>query len=243
MQVQPVEGLLYLSLLPKKQQHTIIEVMKLSGKRYMRELLSMFAVFVKIGTVTFGGGLAMLPILERELAEKRKWTTHLDLMDYYAVSQVTPGIIAVNVATFLGYKRLGILGGIVTTFGVVLPSLVIISIIAFSLDSVAHIGWIQKALTGINITVAAMLTKIVWTFIKNSVKTPKNIFGIILVLSSFILVTVFNVDSAFIILGSALCGLTAFALMQLPLLKKSGKTKNQTQEPGEPADLRQKGDT
>jgi chromate transporter len=243
MQVQPVEGLLYLSLLPKKQYSTIIKVMKLSGKRYVRELFSMFAVFVKIGTVTFGGGLAMLPILERELAEKRKWTTHLDLMDYYAVSQVTPGIIAVNVATFLGYKRLGILGGIVTTFGVVLPSLVIISIIAFSLDSVAHIGWIQKALTGINITVAAMLTKIVWTFIKNSVKTPKNIFGIILVLSSFILVTVFNVDSAFIILGSALCGLVSFALMQLPLLKKSGKTKNQTQEPGEPADLRQKGDT
>ncbi|HOS30570.1 MAG TPA: chromate transporter [Treponemataceae bacterium] len=216
--------------------------MKLSGRRYMKELFSMFAVFVKIGTVTFGGGLAMLPILERELAEKRKWTTHMDLMDYYAVSQVTPGIIAVNVATFLGYKRLGIVGGIVTTFGVVLPSLIIISLIAFSLDSIAHIGWIQKALTGINIAVAAMLTKIVWSFIKNSIKTPKNIFGIILVLSSFILVTVFNVDSAFIILGSAVCGLASWALMQLPLIKKTGITKSKTREPGETIPFSDKGD-
>lgn len=202
----------------------------------------MFAVFVKIGTVTFGGGLAMLPILERELAEKRKWTTHMDLMDYYAVSQVTPGIIAVNVATFLGYKRLGVLGGIVTTFGVVLPSLVIISLISFSLDSIAHIGWIQKALTGINITVAAMLTKIVWSFIKNSIKAPKNIFGIILVLSSFILVTVFNVDSAFIILGSAVCGLAAWGLMELSLIKKTGITKNKTREPGKTIPLSDEGD-
>jgi len=216
--------------------------MKLSGKRYIKELFSMFAVFVKIGTVTFGGGLAMLPILERELTEKRKWTTHMDLMDYYAVSQVTPGIIAVNVATFLGYKRLGVLGGIVTTFGVVLPSLVIISLISFSLDSITHIGWIQKALTGINITVAAMFTKIVWSFIKNSIKSPKNIFGIILVLSSFILVTVFNVDSAFIILGSAVCGLAAWGLMELPLIKKTGITKNKNREPGKTIPLSDEGD-
>ncbi len=196
----------------------------------MKELFTMFAVFVKIGTVTFGGGLAMLPILERELAEKRKWTTHMDLMDYYAVSQVTPGIIAVNVATFLGYKRLGIPGGIITTFGVVLPSLIIISLIAFGLDSVAHISWIQKALSGINIAVAAMLTKIVWTFIKNSVKTPKNIMGILLVLSSFLLVTICNLNSAYIILGSALCGLASYSIKQIPLLKKRSKLKNKITE-------------
>lgn len=161
----------------------------------------------------------MLPILEKELAEKRKWTTHNDLMDYYAVSQVTPGIIAVNVATFLGYKRLGILGGIVTTFGVVLPSLLIISIIAFSLESAAHIEWIQKALLGINIAVASMLTKIVWIFTKNSVKTPKNVFGILLVLCSFILVAVFNIDSAWIILGSAFCGISLYTVQYLTLMK------------------------
>lgn len=180
----------------------------------------MFTVFVKIGSVTFGGGLAMIPILERELVDKKKWTTRTDLMDYYAVSQVTPGIIAVNVATFLGYKRLGIIGGIITTFGVVFPSLIIISVIAFTIDSIDHIDWIQKALTGINITVAAMLTKILWTFIKSSIKTIKNIFGIILVMASFILVTVFNIDSAFIILGSALCGLAAWGIGNAESLKK-----------------------
>ena len=182
----------------------------------------MFAVFVKIGTVTFGGGLAMLPILEIELTQKRDWTTHLDLMDYYAVSQVTPGIIAVNVATFLGYKRLGVLGGIVTTFGVVLPSLIIISVIAFFLDSVSSVEWVKKALAGINVTVAAMLTKIVWIFLKNSVKTWKNVFGIILVITSFTLVVFFGINSAFVILGGALAGLALYAI-QVCTQKKEHK--------------------
>ncbi len=207
-------------MLLKKVHHIILYNMKLPFKQYVKELCSMFLVFFKIGSVTFGGGLAMIPILERELAEKRKWTTHSDLMDYYAVSQVTPGIIAVNVATFLGYKRLGIIGGIATTLGVVLPSLIIISIIAFGLESIAHIEWIRKALAGINIAVAAMLTRIVWTFIKSSIKTPKNIFGIVIALCSFIVVTVFNIDSAFIILGAALCGLASYGIMQVSVFKE-----------------------
>ena len=126
---------------------------------YLKELLKMFFVFFKIGFVTFGGGMAMLPILERELAQKRGWTTFEDLMDYYAIAQITPGIIAVNVATFLGYKRLGVFGGIITTLGVVFPSLIVISIVAAFLSSIEHIPEVQHALIGMNVAVAAMLTK------------------------------------------------------------------------------------
>ena len=95
----------------------------------MKELWELFIVFAKIGGFTFGGGYAMLPILQREVVENRNWATSEELMDYYAIGQCTPGIIAVNTATFIGYKRKGIIGGIVATIGCVFPSLVIIMII------------------------------------------------------------------------------------------------------------------
>lgn len=95
----------------------------------MKELWELFIVFAKIGGFTFGGGYAMLPILQREVVENRNWATSEELMDYYAIGQCTPGIIAVNTATFIGYKRKGIIGGIVATIGCVFPSLVIIMIL------------------------------------------------------------------------------------------------------------------
>ena len=95
----------------------------------MKLLFELFFVFAKIGVMTFGGGYAMLPILQREIVEKKKWTTDEELMDYFAVGQCTPGVIAVNTATFIGQKMKGILGGIVATLGVVFPSLLIISIL------------------------------------------------------------------------------------------------------------------
>ena len=160
---------------------------KISLKEKLLELWQLYFTFFKIGAVTFGGGLAMLPILERTLIDKLKWTTKEDLMDYYAIGQVTPGIIAVNVATFIGFNKQGILGGIVATAGVVSPSVIIITVIAFFLETFSEIIWVQKALKGINVAVAALLTSILWKFIKGATKYWNKIIGFILVVISFVL--------------------------------------------------------
>ena len=108
----------------------------------MKELAELFWIFAKMGAVTFGGGYAMLPIIQREIVEKRQWATEAEVMDYYAIGQCTPGIIAVNTSTFIGYKRKGIAGGFTATFGFVFPSLVIITIIAAFLQNFAHISYV-----------------------------------------------------------------------------------------------------
>ena len=96
----------------------------------MKQLLELFLTFAKIGGFTFGGGIAMLPMLQKEIVEKKNWATQEELMDYYAIGQCTPGIIAINTATFVGYKQKGTIGGIVATLGMAFPSVVIITIIA-----------------------------------------------------------------------------------------------------------------
>ena len=173
-------------------------------KDYLKTLWQLFSVLFKVGLCTFGGGIAMLPILELELVEKRKWTTSEELLDWFAIGQSTPGIIAVNVATFTGYKKAGVIGGIVGTFGMVLPSIIIITVIALFINNFADIPWVKRALMGINISVAAILTSAVYKFSKKSVK---NIFGFILLLISFLLIFVFNVGTIWIILGSSLLGI------------------------------------
>ena len=173
-------------------------------KDYLKTLWQLFSVLFRVGLCTFGGGIAMLPILELELVEKRKWTTSEELLDWFAIGQSTPGIIAVNVATFTGYKKAGVAGGIVGTFGMVLPSIIIITVIALFINNFADIPWVKRALMGINISVAAILTSAVYKFSKKSVK---NIFGFILLLISFLLIFVFNVGTIWIILGSSLLGI------------------------------------
>ena len=103
----------------------------------MKELFDLFWTFCKIGALTFGGGYAMLPLIQREIVENKKWSTEKEILDYYAVGQCTPGVIAVNTATFIGYKLRGIIGGIVATLGVIFPSIVIILIIATFLQNFA----------------------------------------------------------------------------------------------------------
>lgn len=193
---------------------------KILLKEKLFQLWQLFFTFFKIGAVTFGGGLAMLPILERTLIDKLHWTTKEDLMDYYAIGQVTPGIIAVNVATFIGFNRQKILGGIVATGGVVAPSIIIITIIAYFLETFSEIVWVQKALAGINVAVAALLTSILFKFIKNSVKSWKNILGIILVISSFIALVILKVPSPIVILAGALVGIVSYVVSNRKLLKK-----------------------
>ena len=136
----------------------------------MKELLDMYFTFFRIGAVTFGGGYAMLPILQREVVENKHWATEEELADYYAIGQCTPGIIAVNTATFIGQKYRGILGGILTTLGVVSPSLIIISIIAAVINNFAELVWVQNALGGIRICVCVFIFNAVVKLMKSAVK-------------------------------------------------------------------------
>ena len=172
-------------------------------KNKIRELLVLYLAFVKIGAFTFGGGLAMMPIMQRELIEKRGWVTEDELIDYFAIGQSTPGIIAVNVATFIGYKKLGWLGGIIGTIGVVTPSWVIIMLLAGAISSVDQYPLAQKALKGINVAVAALLTSVI---VKFSKKTIKNIWNALFMLLAFALIYFFKVQSVWIILTSLIIG-------------------------------------
>lgn len=172
-------------------------------KTKIGQLIELYLAFVKIGAFTFGGGLAMMPIMQRELIERRGWITDEELIDYFAIGQSTPGIIAVNVATFVGYKRLGVFGGIIGTLGVVTPSWVIIMLLAGAISSVDKYPLAQKALKGINVAVAALLTSVI---VKFSKKTIKNIWNALLMLLAFVLIYFFKVQSVWIILTSIIIG-------------------------------------
>lgn len=181
-----------------------------------RLLVEIFLAFIKIGAVTFGGGLAMLPILERELSQKRGWVTQDDLVDYYAIGQATPGIIAVNVATFCGHKLQGVLGGIVATLAIVTPSIIVITVLAMFINSIDQIPVIQRALTGINIAVAANLS---YSFLKLFKKTVASLFGAILMVAAFVLIFFFKVNTVLIIFCAIFGGIAIYVLNDL--LKKN----------------------
>ena len=116
----------------------------------------LFLTFARVGVCTFGGGYAMLPILQREVVERKGWATAKDLADYYALGQCTPGIIAANTATFVGYQQAGNLGGIFATLGLVSPSVIIIAIIAAFLQDFSHIAWVAQAFSGVRACVCAL---------------------------------------------------------------------------------------
>ena len=134
-----------------------------------KKLLELFFTFAKVGVMTFGGGYAMLPMLQKEVVEKRGWATNEELMDYYAIGQCTPGIIAINTATFIGNKTRGTLGGIIATLGVVFPSLVIITVIAGILTSFADIPAVKSAFAGIRVCVCVLIFNAVVKLWKSAV--------------------------------------------------------------------------
>ena len=143
----------------------------------------LFLTFARVGVCTFGGGYAMLPILQREVVEKKGWATDGELTDYFAVGQCTPGIIAVNTATFIGYKYKGIAGGVLATLGLVFPSLVIITAIAAFLSSFADIPVVQHALAGINAAVVALIAASVRKLSASSLKNGAAIAIVLCVLA------------------------------------------------------------
>ncbi|HAZ18588.1 MAG TPA: chromate transporter [Clostridiales bacterium] len=135
----------------------------------MKELWDLFVSFLKVGSLMFGGGLSMLPLLIREIVTKKKWVTEDELLDYYAIVQCTPGIIAVNTATFIGYKRKGIPGGIIAALGAVLPSLLIILLIASALSGLMDNHYVLYALGGIRAAVCALLVNTIINMAKKSI--------------------------------------------------------------------------
>ena len=170
----------------------------------MNIYLQLFLTFAKIGVVTFGGGAAMLPILQREVVENKHWATEEELVDYYAIGQCTPGIIAVNTATFVGQKLKGLSGGIFATLGMVFPSLVIISILAGLITNFADLVWVQNAFAGIRACVCVLILNATVRLLKKSVvdKRTAVIFVAVLLGSVFL-----DVSPVWFVLGSALLGI------------------------------------
>ena len=145
--------------------------MKQRGNK-MGDLLELYWTFVKIGCVTFGGGYAMLPILERELADKRHWTTLDDLRDYFSIGQCTPGVIAMNVSTFIGEKRAGVKGAVAASLGFLTGPVIIILAIAMFLQNFAQLEVVQHAFAGIRVCVCVLILQAVLRLWKKSVVDP-----------------------------------------------------------------------
>lgn len=153
----------------------------------MNELFDLFLTFARVGGLTFGGGYAMLPMLEKEIVNNKHWATEEELMDYYAIGQCTPGIIAINTATFIGYKVKGIPGAIFATLGVVAPSLVIITIIAAFISNFIELAFVKSAFAGIRACVCVLIFNAVLKLAKKALvdKTTVVLFAVILLLSLF----------------------------------------------------------
>ena len=170
---------------------------------YMKELFDLFWTFCKIGALTFGGGYAMLPLIQREIVENKKWSTEREILDYYAIGQCTPGVIAVNTATFIGFKLKGIIGGIVATLGVVFPSLIIILIIASFLQSFADLSIVQSAFAGIRVAVVALIITTVIKLLKSSIK---DYLGVIIAIIAFIISAFIGLSPVYVVIAAGLTG-------------------------------------
>ena len=176
----------------------------------MNIYLDLFLTFAKVGVCTFGGGYAMLPILQREVVENKGWATDEELTEYFAIGQCTPGVIAVNTATFIGHKYKGVIGAITTTLGVVFPSVVIIALIAAFLSHFADIPVVRHALAGVNAGVVAMIASSVIKLGRSSLKdgVTVGIFLLVLTLSLWL-----KLSPVVLVLGAGVLGWTARRLM------------------------------
>lgn len=170
----------------------------------MKQLLTLFWAFARVGVMTFGGGYAMIPILEREIVDRHGWATEEELMDYYAVGQCTPGVIAVNTATFIGYKVAGPVGGVIATFGVVFPSLVIITLIAGILTNFADVPAVKSAFAGIRVCVCVLIFNAVLKLWKKAVVDKA---ALVLFLGVFLLSVFFDISPIVFVMFCAAAGI------------------------------------
>ena len=181
--------------------------MKFSLKR----CLQVFVSFFKIGAFTFGGGYAMIPLIQKEAVEKRHWVTDEDILDIIAIAESTPGPIAINSATFVGYKAAGVLGSVCATLGVVLPSFTIILFLSFVLKQFSEFNPVVHAFNGIRAGVLALLVKALWTMYK---KNPKGWAAYIVMAAAFVLTAIFDFNVIFVLIGCAVFGLVTSSIME-----------------------------
>ena len=175
------------------------------------KLFQIFASFFRIGAFTFGGGYAMIPLIQHEAVEKRKWVTDEDILDIVAIAESTPGPIAINSATFVGYRAAGVLGSACATLGVVLPSFVIVLALSFVLAQFQQLPAVQYAFYGIRAGVLALLVKALWTMYQ---KSPKGWAAYVVMGASLILTSVFSVNVIFVIIGCAVFGIITSKIME-----------------------------
>lgn len=176
----------------------------------MKFLLELYGTFFRIGILTFGGGLTMLPMLKYEIVEKKNWTTEDELLDCYAIGQCTPGIIAVNTATYVGYKKAGVSGGIWATLGMISPSLVIITVVAAFMRQFMDNVWLQHALMGIRGIICALMLNTVLTLAKKCLVHPA---CYIICIGAFVLAMFTKIPTVGIVVLAAVSGI---------LIKKMG---------------------
>ena len=175
----------------------------------MKILVELFVAFARVGAMTFGGGYAMLPIIEREIVDKRHWAELDEIMDDYAVGQCTPGVIAVNTATFVGYKLAGVPGGIAATIGVVFPSLIIITAIASVLTAFAEVPAVKSAFAGIRVCVCVLIFNSVLKLYKKAIVDKASF---VLFLCVFILSVLLDVSPVVFVI---ICAFAGIALTRL----------------------------
>lgn len=187
------------------------------GEDKLKELFELYVLFAKMGSVCFGGGYAMLPILERELVDNRGWCTKEELLDYFAIGQCTPGVIAVNTSTFIGHKLKGIPGAIAATLGFITPSVLIITILATILQKVTDLPAVNYAFSGIRICVSMLILSAVIKLWKNAITSK---LGVGLFIVVFLLSAVLGISPIIIVIGSGIFG---FVLKTIIDKKAGGK--------------------
>ena len=175
---------------------------KTIGKRKL--LMSLFCSFFRIGAFTFGGGYAMIPLIQKEAVENNNWISDDDILDVIAIAESTPGPIAINSATFIGYKTAGVWGSVMATLGVVLPSFIIISLISYVLTAFQEIKAVEYAFNGIRAGVLALLLKALWGMYK---KAPEGVASYIIMACAFIVSAFTDVNVLLIIVSCAVAGL------------------------------------
>ena len=185
-------------------------------KEKLKNCLSVFWTFFKIGAFTFGGGYAMVPLIQKEAVEKKGWITDDDILEIIAIAESTPGPIAINSATFVGYRTAGVLGAACATFGVVLPSFCIILAIASVLREFQEVKAVQYAFNGIRAGVLALLFKALWGMYK---KSPKGWVSYVVMAGAFVLTAFLKVNVLFVIIGCAVFGLVTAILAERKVQK------------------------
>lgn len=179
---------------------------EMSKKQRFKMLIKLFLTFLKIGAFTFGGGYAMIPIIQEEIVNKNKWLSDDDILEIIAVSESTPGPIAINSATFIGFQKAGVIGSFFCTLGVVLPSFFIILIISFFFRKFSSIEIVKYAFNGVRAGVIALIIKVLISMYK---QCPKNMLAYIIMFLSFILSAFLGANVLLIIICSALCGIAS----------------------------------